>query len=96
MQIQWINSANQAFGLTIEFVCGGLRQRERNREVLWFSRPNFSLSVFEKLSRCDANALSDVEHLSLLVDREALTDRLLVQFISLNSSVAEYFQEIDC
>jgi hypothetical protein len=26
MQIQWINSGNQAFGFTTEFACGGLRQ----------------------------------------------------------------------
>jgi hypothetical protein len=48
MQIQWINSGNQAFGFTIESVGGGLRQRESDRAVLWLSPPNF---------RCDLSCL---------------------------------------
>ena len=41
---------------------------------------NFSLSVSEKLSRYGVNALSDVEHLSLLVGKEAVAARLLAHF----------------
>src|ERR1700745_308207 len=70
MQIQWINSGNQAFGFTIKSVPGGLRRRENDREVFWFSPLKFSLSVAERLSRCGVNALSGVEHLGLLVDKE--------------------------
>jgi DNA repair protein RadC len=47
--------------------------------------PNFSLSVSEKLSRYGVNALSDVEHLGLLVGKEALAARLLKHFGSLNA-----------
>ena len=39
------------------------------------SSPNFSLSVFEKLSRY--GALSDIEHVGLLVGKETLAARLL-------------------
>jgi DNA repair protein RadC len=49
------------------------------------SSPNFSLSVSEKLSRYGANALSDVEHLSLLVGKEAVASRLLAHFGSLKA-----------
>jgi hypothetical protein len=41
----------------------------------WSLSPNFSLSVFEKLSRY--GALSDVEHVGLLVGEEPLGARLL-------------------
>jgi hypothetical protein len=88
MQIQWINSGNHAFGFTIKFARGGLRQRESDREVLWFSPPKFSLSVSERLSRCAVNALSGVEHLGLLVEKETLAAGLLVQFGSLKSLCA--------
>jgi hypothetical protein len=70
MKIQWNNSGNQAFGFTITFVRGGLRLRESDREALWFSPPKFSLSVSQRLSRCAVNALSDVEHLGLLVEKK--------------------------
>ncbi len=46
---------------------------------------NFSLSVSEKLSRYGVNALSDVEHLSLLVGKEAVAARLLAHFGSLKA-----------
>ena len=91
MQIQWINSGNQAFGFTIKSVPGGLRRRENDREVLWFSPLKFSLSVAERLSRCGVNALSGVEHLGLLVEKEPLAARLLVQFGSLKSLVCDQF-----
>jgi hypothetical protein len=73
MQIQWINSRNQAFGFTIKFVRGGLHQRESDREVLWFSLPKFLRSASERLSRCGVNALSGLEHLGLLVEKETLS-----------------------
>jgi hypothetical protein len=95
MQIQWIHSGNQAFGITIEFLRGDLRQRESDREVISFSPPHFSLSVSERLSRCGVNALRDIEHLGLLVEKKKLAARLLVQFSSLKSLVAEHFQEND-
>jgi len=85
MQIQWINSGNQALGFTIKFVRKGLRLRESDRKVLWFSPPKFSLSVSERQSRCRVNALSDVEHLGLLVGKEALAARLLAHFGSLKT-----------
>ncbi len=44
------------------------------------SSQNFSLSVSEKLSRYGVNALSDVEHLGLLVGKETLAARLLAHF----------------
>ena len=94
MQIQWINSGNQAFGFTIKFVRGGLRRRESDREVLWFSPLKFSLSVAERLSRCGVNALSGVEHLGLLVEKETLAARLLVQFGSLKSLVCDQFRDL--
>ncbi|MGA8481747.1 MAG: DNA repair protein RadC [Chthoniobacterales bacterium] len=49
------------------------------------SSPNFSLSVSEKLSRYGVNALSDVEHLGLLVGKETLAARLLANFGSLKA-----------
>ncbi len=94
MQIQWINSGNQALGFTIKFVRKGLRLRESDRKVLWFSPPKFSLSVSERQSRCRVNALSDVEHLGLLVEKETLAARLLVQFGSLKSLVCDQFHNL--
>jgi len=49
------------------------------------SAPNFSLSVSEKLSRYGVNALSDVEHLGLLVGKETVAARLLKHFGSLKA-----------
>jgi hypothetical protein len=94
MQIQWINSGNQAFGFTIKFVRGDFHQRESDREVLWFSPPKFSLSVSERLSHCGVNAFSDIEHLGLLVEKETLAARLLVQFGSLKSLVCDQFHDL--
>jgi hypothetical protein len=94
MQIQWINSGNQAVGFTIQFVRGDFHQRESDREVLWFSPPKFSLSVSERLSHCGVNAFSDIEHLGLLVEKETLAARLLVQFGSLKSLVCDQFHDL--
>ena len=90
MQIQWINSGNQALGFTIKFVRNGLRLRESGRKVLWFSPPKFSLSVSERQSRCRVNALSDVEHLGLLVEKETLAARLLVYRLTYNGDVVAF------
>jgi DNA repair protein RadC len=49
------------------------------------SSPNFSLSVSEKLARYGVNALSDIEHLGLLVGKETLAARLLKHFGSLKA-----------
>jgi hypothetical protein len=49
------------------------------------STPNFSLSVSEKRMRYGVNALSDVEHLGLLVGKETLAARLLAHFGSLKT-----------
>ena len=58
---------------------------QNNQSEVAPSSPNFSLSVSEKLSRYGANALSDVEHLGLLVGKEALAARLLAHFGSLKT-----------
>ena len=58
---------------------------QNNQTEVAPSSPNFSLSVSEKLSRYGVNALSDVEHLGLLVGKETLAARLLAHFGSLNS-----------
>jgi hypothetical protein len=56
---------------------------------------DFPAPYSERLSRCGFNALRDVEHLGLLVEKKTLAARLLVQFSSLKSLVAEHFQEND-
>jgi hypothetical protein len=48
---------------------------QNNQAEVAPSSPNFSLSVSEKLSRYGVNALSDVEHLGLLVGKETLAFR---------------------
>jgi hypothetical protein len=53
---------------------------QNNQNEVAPSSPNFSLSVSEKLSRYGVNALSDVEHLGLLVGKETLATRLLAHF----------------
>jgi DNA repair protein RadC len=58
---------------------------QNNQTEVAPSSPNFSLSVSEKLSRYGVNALSDIEHLGLLVGKETLAARLLAHFGSLNS-----------
>src|SRR6266567_7580756 len=58
---------------------------QNNRNEVAPSSPNFSLSVSEKLSRYGVNALSDVEHLGLLVGKETLAARLLKHFGSLKA-----------
>src|ERR1700731_2829875 len=58
---------------------------QNNQSEVAPSSPNFSPSVSEKLSRYGANALSDVEHLGLLVGKEALAARLLAHFGSLKT-----------
>ncbi len=58
---------------------------QNNKPEVAPSSPNFSLSVSEKLSRNGVNALSDVEHLGLLVGKEALAARLLKHFGSLKA-----------
>jgi DNA repair protein RadC len=58
---------------------------QNNQSEVAPSSPNFSLSVSEKLSRYGANALSDVEHMGLLVGKEALAARLLAHFGSLKT-----------
>jgi len=58
---------------------------QNNQAEVAPSSPNFSLSVSEKLSRYGINALSDVEHLGLLVGKETLAARLLKHFGSLKA-----------
>ena len=58
---------------------------QNNQAEVAPSSPNFSLSVSEKLSRYGVNALSDVEHLGLLVGKETLAARLLAHFGSLKT-----------
>jgi DNA repair protein RadC len=58
---------------------------QNNQNEVAPSSPNFSLSVSEKLSRYGVNALSDVEHLGLLVGKETLAARLLNHFGSLKA-----------
>jgi len=58
---------------------------QNNQNEVAPSSPNFSLSVSEKLSRYGVNALSDVEHLGLLVGKETLAARLLKHFGSLKA-----------
>jgi len=58
---------------------------QNNQSEVAPSSPNFSLSVSEKLSRYGVNALSDVEHLGLLVGKETLAARLLAHFGSLKA-----------
>jgi DNA repair protein RadC len=58
---------------------------QNNQAEVAPSSPNFSLSVSEKLERYGVNALSDVEHLGLLVGKEMLAARLLAHFGSLKT-----------
>jgi DNA repair protein RadC len=58
---------------------------QNNQAEVAPSSPNFSLSVSEKLARYGVNALSDVEHLGLLVGKETLAARLLAHFGSLKT-----------
>ena len=58
---------------------------QNNRAEVAPSSPNFSLSVSEKLARYGVDALSDVEHLGLLVGKEMLAARLLAHFGSLKT-----------
>ena len=58
---------------------------QNNQTEVAPSSPNFSLSVSEKLARYGVNALSDVEHLGLLVGKETLAARLLAHFGSLKA-----------
>jgi DNA repair protein RadC len=58
---------------------------QNNQAEVAPSSPNFSLSVSEKLACYGVNALSDVEHLGLLVGKEMLAARLLAHFGSLKT-----------
>ena len=58
---------------------------QNNQTEVAPSSQNLSLSVSEKLSRYGVNALSDVEHLGLLVGKETLAARLLAHFGSLKA-----------
>jgi DNA repair protein RadC len=58
---------------------------QNNQAEVAPSSPNFSLSVSEKLARYGVDALSDVEHLGLLVGKEMLAARLLAHFGSLKT-----------
>jgi DNA repair protein RadC len=58
---------------------------QNNQNEVAPSSPNFSLSVSEKLSRYGVNALSDIEHLGLLVGKETVAARLLAHFGSLKT-----------
>jgi DNA repair protein RadC len=58
---------------------------QNNQNEVAPSSPNFSLSVSEKLARYGVNALSDIEHLGLLVGKETLAARLLNHFGSLKA-----------
>jgi DNA repair protein RadC len=58
---------------------------QNNQTEVAPSSPNFSLSVSEKLARYGVNALSDIEHLGLLVGKETLAARLLNHFGSLKA-----------
>jgi DNA repair protein RadC len=58
---------------------------QNNQAEVAPSSLNFSLSVSEKLARYGVNALSDVEHLGLLVGKEMLAARLLAHFGSLKT-----------
>jgi DNA repair protein RadC len=58
---------------------------QNNQAEVAPSSPNFSLSVSEKLACYGVDALSDVEHLGLLVGKEMLAARLLAHFGSLKT-----------
>jgi hypothetical protein len=55
---------------------------QNNQAEVAPSSPNFSLSVSEKLSRYGVNALSDVEHLGLLVGKASRTVNMRFDFIT--------------
>jgi len=77
------------------FPFSGELQNNKDNEVAP-SSPNFGLSVCEKLSRYGSNGLTDVEHLTLLVGKEAAALGLLEHFGSLQqlsrASLAELQQ----